>query len=987
MRQRRVRYARRPARPIEDRTPGFKGHIKRFFLSFTPKHFKSYWLSRDGARRLGKLVGAGFLFVFLVFLWYAKDLPTPGKINARITAQTTKFYDSSGNHLLYSLYGNENRTVIQDNEIPVDVKNATIAIEDKSFYKHGAFSWVGILRAAVVDVTHHGVVQGGSTITQQYVKNALLDPTDRSFSRKIKELILSLEISQFYSKKDILDMYLNEIPYGNRAYGIESACKSFFPQDVTAKNTKDEICAKNMDLGQSALMAALLNAPTYYSPYGDHQQDLIDRQHLVLDLMVDQGLATKAQADAAKWTMADLDPDSPKISHTQNLYANLDPRVAHFVLYAQEYLENKYGTTTVTEGGLNVITTMDYDKQLKAYDAVQKNMNNIKALGGSNAAMVVADPKNGHIEAMIGSYDFNDPKFGAFNVATAQRQPGSSFKPIVYSTLIASNKNQSCAKDRSCPTYGAGTTYYDVPTNFGTPDNPYQPHNFGNKNYGIITMRQALAGSLNVPAVKSLAMAGIPESLQTAQSLGVTTLDQSPDSYGLSLVLGTGGVELVQMANAYESFANGGQHYASTPILTLKDQHNRVLEDNTKPPKPKQALDPQVASIMADILSDTNAKKFVFANDLVLNNICANNKSTNCVHVGVKTGTTEHFNDAWTIGFTPDIVAGVWVGNNDDSPMSGAAADIAAPVWRTYMNSVLEGKPNQPFAKADGVKTVTLDKTTGRSVTAGTKNTTVDLFPSWYTPMTSADGKSAVIDKVSGKLATDCTPPLAKQTTYSSAIQPEITRQQNPYQYQQWLAALQKAGYATSGGNIPTDSDDVHHCDDIQPQVSILGASGGGPYNLMIQVQSGTFTANQLQVYFDDQIVSTQVINGSGTYQVSYSPTQTGSHTFKAVVTDTGLYQATAQQPVNVTNTGGGSGSFEGVSPPDGSTMPFNNITFSWTSDDGASSYNLYVDGTKRATTGSTSRNINNLSNGNHSWFVTDNTGNTTGIMSFRIQP
>jgi membrane peptidoglycan carboxypeptidase len=481
------------------------------------------------------------------------------------------------------------------------------------------------------------------------VKNALLDPADRSFSRKIKELILSLEIAQFYSKNSILTLYLNEIPYGNRAYGIESACKTFFPQDID-KNDKDQHCAKNLDLGQSATLAAVLNAPSYYSPYGSHQPELLDRQHLVLDLMADQGYVSKQQAEAAKWDQTKLLAERNPV---QNLYANLDPKVAHFVLYAQDYLENKYGTTAVTEGGLKVVMSMDWDKQMQAYDAVHNNMGRVRSLGGSNAALVSTDPKSGHILAMIGSYDFNDPKFGNFNVATAQRQPGSSFKPIVYSTLFAKNANTTCAKDRSCPTYGPGTTLYDVPTNFGTADNPYKPQNFGNKNYGIITARQALAGSLNVPAVKALAMAGIPNSLQTAQALGIDTLKSSSD-YGLSLVLGTGGVQLVEMANAYESFANGGLHYDQTPILKLYDQHGGVMEDNSKPAKPKQALDPQVATLMSDVLSDNQAKDFVFHGELALRNNCPNNRASGCVHVGVKTGTTEHYNDAWTMGFTQD---------------------------------------------------------------------------------------------------------------------------------------------------------------------------------------------------------------------------------------------------------------------------------------------------------------------------------------------
>jgi membrane peptidoglycan carboxypeptidase len=974
---------RRPARPIADHTRGLKGHIKRFFLSFTPGHFKEYWTGRAGLVRLAKLAGAGFIFVFLVFLWYAKDLPTPGKINARVTAQTTKFYDSTGTKLLYELYGNQNRSIVSFDQVPAVTKNAVIAIEDRNFFKEGAFSFLGYLRAGIFDLLHRSTSQGGSTITQQYVKNALLDPADHSFSRKIKELILSIEIGQFYSKNDILALYMNEIPFGNRAYGIESACKTFFPQDID-KLDKDQHCAKNLNLGQSALLAAILNAPSYYSPYGAHQPELIERQHLVLDLMVQQKYVSQAEADAAKWDVANLS-DANMISQVQNLYANLDPRLAHFVLYAQDYLEAKYGTTTVTEGGLKVYLTMDYDKQIDAYNAIQKNMNTVKALGGSNAAIVSTDPKSGHILAMIGSHDFNDPTGGQVNVATSQRQPGSSFKPIVYSTLFAKNANAACAKTRECSTYGPGMTMYDVPTNFGTTSNPYQPQNFGNKNYGIITARQALAGSLNVPAVKALTMAGISNSIQTAQGLGIDTLG-SASNYGLSLVLGTGGVELTQMANAYESFANGGLHYQQTPILKLWDQKGNVMEDNTKPPKPKQALDPQVATLISDMLSDNNAKQFVFGNELSLNNVCGNNSGTNCVHAGVKTGTTEHYNDAWTMGFTPDLVAGVWVGNNDNSPMRSAAADVAAPIWKTYMNSVLNGKPNTAFVKAPGIKTVTLDKDTGRSVTSGTKRTTVDIFPSWYTAMSSANAKSAVIDKVSGKLATNCTPPLAKDTAYSSAVLPEITQAENPSQYQNWLVALQRAGYATSGGGIPTASDDVHSCSDTLPTVSIVGANGGGPYNFSVQVTSGTFAANKLDVYFDDQIVSTQVINGSGTYSVSYAPTATGSHTFKATVTDAGLYQASDDQTVTVSNSSG-SGSFSGTFPTDGSQVPNGPVTFMWTIDSGASSYTLYVDDTPKGSTNSIAKTVSGLSPGNHNWYVKSDTGDQSNVMTFKVKP
>ncbi|HUD10784.1 MAG TPA: transglycosylase domain-containing protein [Candidatus Saccharimonadia bacterium] len=976
------RHVRRAARPIEDHTPGFKGHLKRFFLSFTPRYFKSYWISRDGLARIGKLAGAGVLLVFLVFLWYAKDLPTPGKINARITAQTTKFYDSTGQHLLYEVYGNQNRSIVPFSDIPTDAREATIAIEDRHFYDEGAFSTLGILRAALVDITSRSTIQGGSTITQQYVKNALLDPADHSFSRKIKELILSLEIEQFYSKNDILALYLNEIPYGNNSYGVESACKTFFPQDID-HSTTDQLCAKNLDLGQSALLAAILNAPTYYSPYGANYEQLLDRQHLVLNLMAQQKYITQAQANAAMWDYAKLKAER---NPNQDLYANLDPRMASFVLYAQDYLENKYGAPLVTEGGLKVITTLDYNKQIQAYNAVKEGMPNVRALGGSNAAFVATDPNSGHILAMLGSYDFNDPNFGAFNVATAERQPGSSFKPIVYSTLFATNENAPCAKTRACPTYGPGTTMYDVQTNFGTASDPYIPHNFSGTNYGIVTIRQALAGSLNIPAVKALAMAGIPQSIATAQRLGITTLSTAPNAYGLSLVLGSGGVQLTQMTNAYESFANGGLHYQQTPILKVYDQKGNVMLDNTKPAKPTQALDSQVAYLIANMLDDNNAKDYIFHGILSVKNNCGDNSDTDCVHVGVKTGTTDDVRDAWTIGFTRNIVAGVWAGNNDDSPMTLEASDISAPIWEDFMNAVLNGSPTPAWVAPPGIKTVTLDKVTGRSVTTATTERTVDVFPSWYTPMTSADGQSAQVDKVSGLLATSCTPPLALESVYSSAILPEITYNQNPSQYDNWLVALQRAGYATSGGELPTKSDDVHSCSDTKPTATIVGANGGGPYNFNVDVTSGSpFTPDRLQVYFDDQIISTQSISGAGTYPISYTPTETGNHTFKAIVTDSGLYTGEADQAVTVTSTGTGS-AFVGQSPSDGSQNQPGQINFNWAADDGASSYTLFVDNQSRGSTTSTSQSANVFSPGNHIWYVQADNGDTTSPINFTVQ-
>ena len=981
---------RRSARPIQDSASGFRGQLARFFLSFTPSRFKSYWLNRHGVLRLAKLGGAGVLFVFLVFLWYAKDLPSPGKINARVSAQTTKFYDRTGNKLLYELYGDKNRSIITFDEMPKSVKNATIAIEDKSFYKHGAFSVFGIIRAIQGVILRDRSKGGGSTITQQYVKNALLT-NEYSYSRKIKELILAIEIEAFYSKDDILKLYLNEIPYGSRAYGIESACKTYFPA-ISDKDAKDQRCAKNLDIGQGALLAAIPNAPSYYSPYGQHIPELLDRQHKILDLEAEQGYITKDEAKANKWDATKLAAQrNPK----QNLYASLDPDLAQFVLYAQETLESRYGTNTVTEGGLRVITTMDYAKQKASAQAIRDNMRNVRSLGGSNAAMVSTDPKSGQIYSMIGSYDFNDPDFGNFNVATAGRQPGSSFKPFVYATLFGKNKDAACAKDRSCPTYGPGTTLYDVPTNFGTVANPYKPQNFGNKVNGVVTARQALAGSLNIPAVKSLYMSGITPSIATAKSLGINTLKDSPANYGLSLVLGTGSVKLVEMANAYESFSNGGLHYEQTAILKLYDQKNKVLEDNSVPKKPKQALDAQVAYMIADVLSDNNAKRFAFGNSLDIPRGCGNNQNTSCIHIASKTGTTEKFNDAWTMGFTPDLVAGVWVGNNNNAPMNDAAANIAAPIWKQYMQAAIGKSTTDAFEKPAGIKTVTLDKQTGRSITQATSTKTVDQFGSWYVPMVSATGKNADIDKVSGKLATECTPELARQTAYSSAVVPEIPATDGAYD--NWLAGLRARGLSQGGTVLPTDSDDVHSCSDVKPRVTIDGLSGGGPkYRFKANVTLGTFGTDKpgtgsarLQVYFDDQVVSTQDVAASGSYDIGPidAPT-TGSHTFRAVVTDTGLYQGKDEQTVNVTQASNGSAtsSFIGRKPEQGAVIAKGDINFVWSTADGGGPYALFIDGLLRTGTGSTSTTYRVNTATTHSWYVQAADGSKTDPITFTTQ-
>jgi len=955
---------------MSSRSTGFKGNVTRFVLSFTPANFRRYWLNRQGLIRLAKFGGAGLLFVFLVFLWYAKDLPSPGKINSRI-GLTTAFYardelDNPGHGTkLYEVHGDQNRLVIDFNQMPTPIKQATIAIEDKNFYKEGAFSISGLARAFTGVLTHNAAAGGGSTITQQYVKNALLT-NERSYSRKIKELILSIEIGQFYSKDDILKLYLNEIPYGNGSYGIEAACRTYFSDEYGKVN-----CAEHLNVSQSAMLAAIPNAPSFYNPYGQHKQELIDRQHIILDQMVDQGYIKRADANAAKWTLAQLDTASPTtlaINKNPTFYSSTT--APNFVYTVQDQLEQKYGTSAVEQGGWKVITTLDPNLQTCAELAVynpgnasckpdgktsvnpnsnNSNYRNLTASKGSNAAVVAADPNTGQVLAMVGSYNFPESQI---NMATSPRQPGSSFKPYVYATLFSKNKDANCASNiTGCATYGAGSILNDTITQ-GNSFGDYKPRDFGGSAEvgGPVTIRTALGGSLNIPAVQALQLAGVSQSIEQAKSMGITTLDKPASTYGLSLVLGSAEVSLADHVNGYESFANGGVHYDQTMILKITDSKNNVMEDNTKPKTPKRVLDAQVAYIMANMMSDATSRAYVFGNEL---NIPGHTGGgTVGQGVAVKTGTTEHFNDAWTLGYTPSIAAGVWAGNNDNSPMTNQAADIAAPIWRGFMNAALVHKPMETFVKPTGLQYL--------PIAGGALKSTAsfDLYPKWYKQVSR---KMIKLDKVSHKLATDCTPPLAVET-----VQDDGT----------------------------TETDDFHACDDVKPRVVITGLSGGGPkYSFKVDVTLGTFGTTKpgigsatLQVYLDDQLVSTQNIPDSGSYNIGpITAPSSGSHDFKAVITDTGLYQGTDDQTVNVT---AGGGSFFGVSPGDNNTVNLpgsNKVTFAWTVADGGGPYSLFIDNQAPVTSAGTSIS-HAVSPGQHSWYVQAADGTRTSTMTFTAQ-
>lgn len=627
-----------------------------------PKKFSWNW--KKFWKIIGVLAGIGLLGVAGVFAWFAKDLPSPGKINTRFVAESTKIYDRTGDHLLYEVHGEEKRTQIPYSEMPESLRYATIALEDQEFYTHHGIKLSSIFRAVFKDVINFGKAQGGSTITQQLIKHSLLT-SEKTFTRKIKEAILAIELEQKFSKDEILEMYLNTIPYGSNAYGIEAAAQTFFGKH-----------AKELTLDEAALLASLPQAPTYYSPYGSHLEDLTYRQGYALKQMKNLGYITEEQYDetVSVDTLAKLNP------YRENMDA------PHFVMYIKEYLEKNYGEQAVEQGGLKVYTTLDWDKQQAAEQVVREGAEKNKKYKAENAALVAMDPKTGQILAMVGSKDYFDTTIdGQVNVAIRDRQPGSSFKPYVYLTAFKKG-------------FTPETQLWDVDINFSTDDGKtYNPKNYDGKNRGPLQMKDALAMSLNVPAVETLYLAGVKDSIAQAREMGITTLTQ-PDKYGLSLVLGGGEVKLLDHTNAFSTFATGGIHHKKTAILKIEDPSGNVLEQYTAD-QGERVVDEKYVSMIDYILSTNELRAPVFGEN---NSLKFDNRP-----VAAKTGTTNEWRDGWTMGYTPSLAVGVWAGNNDNSTMAQGADGVyvAAPIFRAFMDKVLGNYPIESFPKYEKEET------------------------------------------------------------------------------------------------------------------------------------------------------------------------------------------------------------------------------------------------------------------------------------------
>lgn len=672
----------------------------------------------------------------VAYAYFSKDLAPPETMATRQVSRSTRIFDRNGT-LLYEVFDPKGgkRTTVPLSQISPWLIKATIATEDADFYRNPGINLRGVLRAALNLLKADGPVQGGSSITQQLAKNVLITEEERgqrSLPRKIKEFIYAYELTLRYSKDQILEWYLNEINYGNLSYGIEAAAQSYFGK-----------AAKDLTLAESALLAGMPQAPASYSPF-EHPQLAKARQSTVLDLMVRQGYITEKEAEAVR-----------KEEH--HFATQTFPIEApHFVMYVRELLEKKFGVDAVYRGGLRVTTSLDLGLQQMAQEVAQEQVSQLVKSNANNAALVAIQPSTGEILAMLGSADYWNEKIGGqINMATAPRQPGSAFKPFNYVTAFAKG-------------YTPATMLLDVRTSFPDGINPpYVPDNVDNKFAGPVSVRHALATSRNIPAVKTLAFAGVQEVINTAHRMGITTLTR-PNTYGLALTLGGGEVKLLDMVYAYGIFANGG-NMAGVPvpekeqrpnmrkldpvaILKVEDSKGDVLYE-FKAPLVQPVISSQLAYLITDILADNPARAPLFGVNSALR--------LKSRPGAVKTGTTDDWRDTWTIGYTPELVAGVWVGNADNSAMYRVfGSATAAPIWNQFMERTLEGTPPTPFKVPQGIVKATVCSISGLKPTPQCPQTRTEVFLEGTVPQKLCDVHQVFrIDKTTGKLATSATPP------------------------------------------------------------------------------------------------------------------------------------------------------------------------------------------------------------------------------------
>ncbi|MFH1720232.1 MAG: penicillin-binding protein [Patescibacteria group bacterium] len=865
---------------------------------------------------VGAVLGGMILFTLAIAI-LSLGLPDVTKLENLAAAQSTEIVDRDG-ELLYTVHGEENREYIEYENISKHIVDATVAIEDDQFWAHKGFDLEGIFKAGIYEIFGIGSKRGGSTITQQYVKNTFLNPK-RSYTRKLKELILAVRLEQAYGKEKIIELYINRIPYGNNAYGVQKAAEVYFGKD-----------AKDLTLAESAVLVALPQAPSYYNPYGQHrystitktfteeeldwrnieeEEDLEDSEFLrgligaTIELGPEHKIYVKGRVDLVLNRMLELDmikeeEKQEAWAKTQEIEFNeyRDPiKAPHFVLWIKEQLEEKYGKDIVEQGGLKVTTTLDWKLQEAAEKAVENQaQNNEDWYNATNASLVSIDANNGHIIAMVGSRDYFDEEIdGKVNVSLRPRQPGSSFKPIVYAQAFLNR-------------YSPASVIYDVPTKFG----PDEPNNYDGEFRGPMTIRRALGQSRNIPAAKTYFLAGRQDIIiDLAEAMGITSLDRNA-SYGWPLALGVGEVPLIEMVRAYSVFANGGNKHKLVSVLKVENNLGEVLEEwkeeDLKKTVEKEVLDPQVAYLINSILSDTNVN---LGNLLSIGgHIMAAKTGTS--NKKIEEGNKILPNNALAFGYTTDIVTGVWAGNADGTAMKGSAAGYtcAAPIMNEFMRAALADKESKPFNMPDEIRTKAVSTATGLLPGKNTPKDKIaeDVFASFAVPEEIEDVyvEIEVDTSCDDKLASEWSPEEAvklRKFQRHKAIEPYPTWQSG---INKWVAS-EKAKEMGIDPPPPTETCEKYSEETFKnkPEISIVSPAANGeigtgkvPVEVNIDAKNGV---KKVEFYFDDKLnFSTSKAPYIGEVRVSNLHKSGSKHLIMVRVVDKIGYDA--QSVINV---------------------------------------------------------------------------------------
>ena len=832
-----------------------KHPVKRFFYRLHPKRLAKYWFSKRGGLMALKILGVSILLMLLLiggmFAYFRKDLDKirPGELAKRVQTTVTKYYDRNDN-LLWEDKGTGNyQLVVESDQISDYLKKATVAIEDRNFYNHHGISLSGMLRA-MLSTASRRQVQGGSTLTQQLVKQVFFadEAGDRSISgipRKIKEIILAIEVERMYSKDQILSLYLNESPYGGRRNGAESAAQTYFGKH-----------AKDLTLAEAALIASIPQNPTYYNPYNTAgNKALIARQHTVLDYMAEQGVITKDEAEKAK-KIDTLSTLKPQTEHLENIKA------PHFLLMVRNQLSKELGESVVGRGGLTIKTTLDWRIQEK----LENEMKSFFATGRpdsvriSNGAATVEDVQTGQIVALVGSRDFNYAGFGQDNAAVSYIQPGSTIKSLVFAQLFDKHDSKQA--------YGSGTVLADenIDKLYGA-----TLRNWDNKFMGAINIRRALALSRNVPAIKAAYIVGdgsakpVVEGIRRMGDPNYCRQEENAGGYGLGAAIGACGTKQTELVNAYSTLARMGVQKDISSVIEVKNSQGETLKKWKD--EGKQVVDSQSAYIVNDILSDRTPGLHGWM-------------GVNGVRTSAKTGTSDKGSqpkDLWIVNYSPALVMGMWLGNSDTSVIGTSASNYGMPVIR----SVMEFAHTQVYAKEGKWKSGQwYERPSGIQTVNG------ELYPSWWNKRQSQSTEKITFDKVSKKKATNCTPDGAKEEIEVTKIIDPLTK---------------KESITVPSGYDANAEDNVHKCDDTKPQIGAISYTNSGKkYTINVDVTAGTWGLSAIEITVDGKSIKSSEITSSGKQTATVELDTTGAHTVSVTVRDSVYYTATSTGSIQV---------------------------------------------------------------------------------------